>query len=149
MSVLDGSHARALREAQNLWDRDRRSDAVSALQAVVPELWPRLFSTDALIIGQLAVYQAECGDPRAGLKSLEALSLPDVPRTDTHMICMSARCRCKAAAGNLAGARDDRTAIFRANPTHPALAAADEAIQSARRSVLSRTMLARPARTDA
>jgi len=148
MSMLDGSHARALREAQNLWDRDKRSEAIAVLEAVVPELWPRLFATDALVLGQLAMYMSDCGDPRGGLKVLEALSLPDNPRTDTQIICLSARCRCKAAAGNLAGARDDRTAIFRADPSHPALAAADDAIQAARRSVLSRATITRPVRAE-
>src|ERR1700686_140490 len=114
MGLLDGGHARALRAAQNLWDRDRRAEAIATLDGEVPGLMPRLFSTDALIVATLATYLMQTGDPRRGLKLLEAVPLGERPRTDVQAICLSARCCCRAAAGNLAGAHDDRAAIFRA-----------------------------------
>ena len=143
MGLLDGGHARALRAAQNLWDRGRRPEAMATLEDEVPGLLPRLFSTDALILATLATYCAECGDPKRGLRLLEAVPLGERPRTDVQTICMSARCCCRAASGDLTGAHDDRAAIFRATPQHPALLQADDAIREARRALLARTTITR------
>ena len=144
MGLLDGGHARALRGAQNMWDRGRRSEAIGILEAEVPGLMPRLFSTDALIVATLATYLMECGDPRRGLKLLQTVPMGERPRTDIQAICLSARCCCRAAAGDLTGAHDDRAAIFRALPQHPSLLQADDAIREARRSLLARTTISRP-----
>jgi hypothetical protein len=144
MGLLDGGHARALRAAQNLWDRGRRAEAIATLDDEVPGLMPRLFSTDALIVATLATYLMQTGDPRRGLKLLEAVPLGERPRTDIQAICLAARCCCRAAAGNLTGAHDDRAAIVRAMPQHPSLVQADDAIREARRSLLARTTISRP-----
>lgn len=144
MGLLDGGHARALRAAQNLWDRERRDEAIATLEEEVPGLMPRLFSTDALILATLATYLMQTGNPKRGLKLLEAVPLGERPRTDIQAICLSARCCCRAAAGNLTGAHDDRAAIFRAMPEHPALVQADDAIREGRRALLARTTVSRP-----
>lgn len=138
MGLLDGAHARALRSAQNLWERGRRSEAIAILEGVRPGLWPRVFSTDALILATLATYVTECGDPARGLDLLKAVPLIDRPRTDAQVICLGARCSARAAAGDVVGAREDRDAIFEAAPNHAALGLADAALQSARREFLMR-----------
>jgi hypothetical protein len=144
MGMLDGSHARALREAQNLWDRGRQAEAIGALEAVQADLWPRLFTTDALIIATLARYVCEAGDPKRGMKILESAPFDDRPRTDVQAICLGVRACCRASAGDLMGAQSDRAALHRAQPGHPALGQADSAITAAKRSLLSRAMISRP-----
>jgi hypothetical protein len=79
---------------------------------------------------------------------LEAVPLNDHPRTDAQIICLGARCCCRAAAGDLTGAHDDRAAIFRVQPGHAALAAADRAIREARRAMLSRAAMSAPVLSD-
>lgn len=144
MGLLDGTHARALREAQNLWDRGRQAEAIGLLDAVVPDLWPRMFATDALILATLAGYVSECGDPKRGLKLLEAVGLDERPRTDIQAICLGARCCCRAAAGDVSGAQNDRSLLFKAQPSHPALLPADEAIRLARRALMARAVVSLP-----
>ena len=144
MAFLDGSHARALREAQNLWDRGRNAEAIGVLEAVQSDLWPRIFASDALIIATLAKYVCESGDPGRGLKILEAAPFDERPRTDVQAICLGTRSCCRAAAGDLTGAQSDRAALHRAQPGHPALVPADSAIGAAKRSLLSRAMITRP-----
>ena len=138
MGLLDGAHARALRSAQNLWDRGRTAEAIGMLESTRRHLWPRVFATDALILATLATYVTECGDPMRGQELLQAVPLNDRPRTDAQLICLGARCSARAAAGNLAGARADRDAIFEADSTHAALAVADAALREGRRSILVR-----------
>jgi hypothetical protein len=144
MGLLDGGNARSLRDAQELWDRGQKAEAIDVLQKVVPDLMPRLFATDALIIARLASYVMESGDPHRGLQLLETLPLAERPRSEIQATCLGVRCRCRAATGDLAGAHDDRAAIFRAHPSHPALLQADEAIREARRSLLARATITRP-----
>lgn len=144
MGLIDGSHSRALREAQNLWDRGRQAEAVGVLEAVQSDLWPRLFATDALIIATLAKYVCDSGDPRRAMKILESAPFDERPRTDVQAICLGTRACCRAAAGDLSGAQSDRTALHRAQPGHPALMAADSAIGAAKRALLSRAMISRP-----
>jgi hypothetical protein len=144
MGLLDGAHARALREAQNLWDRSRHAEAIGVLEAVQSDLWPRMFATDALIVATLAKYVSDNGDPARGLKILEAAPFDQHPRTDVQAICLGTRACCRAAAGDLSGAQSDRAALHRAQPGHVALLPADDAIREAKRSLLSRAMITRP-----
>jgi hypothetical protein len=144
MGFLDGSHAQALREAQNLWDRGRNAEAIGVLEAIQPDLWPRIFPSDALIVATLARYVCESGDPARGLKILETAPFDERPRTDVQAICLGTRSCCRAAAGDISGAQSDRAALHRAQPGHPALVQADTAIGAAKRSLLSRATITRP-----
>jgi hypothetical protein len=144
MGIIDGSHARALREAQDLWDRGRQAEAIGVLEAVRSDLNPRIFASDALIIAGLAKYVSDSGDPARGLKILETAPFDEHPSTDAQATCLGTRSCCRAAVGDLNGAQSDRAALHRAQPGHPALLLADAAIDAAKRSLLSRAMLIRP-----
>jgi hypothetical protein len=145
MGLIDGEHARALRTAQDLWDRGRNAEAIAVLEAVQPDLSPRIFATDTLILATLAKYVGDSGDPKRGLRILETLPFDEHPRTDVQAICLGTRSCCRAAAGDLSGAQSDRAALHRAQPEHPALQPADDAIREAKRSLLSRATISRPA----
>lgn len=106
-------------------------DAVAELEKVVPRLHPSRLATAAVIIATLATYYSKSGEPQRGLALLSKLSLDATRATDVSLICLSARCACRAAAGHLEGARRDRDAIAEADPRHPTLARADDALASA------------------
>jgi hypothetical protein len=149
MGLLDGAHARALREAQNLWDRGRHAEAIGLLEGIQSDLWPRMFTTDALIVATLARYVSDSGDPRRALQILTAAPFDQNPRTDVQAICLGTRACCRAAAGDLSGAQSDRAALHRAQPGHAALSPADDAIREAKRSLLSRAVITRPVEESA
>lgn len=128
MGLFRRSHASTLRAAQDLWDDGRLQESVARLEAVLPRLRPRSMATDALIVATLATYISELGDPRRGLELLARLPLDGVKLTDVHLICLGARCCCRVAAGDLAGARRDRATIHAADPRHPALVLADSGL---------------------
>jgi hypothetical protein len=118
-------HASTLRHAQDLWDLGCREEAVAGLELLVPKLQPRTVATDAAIIATLATYYAELGDPRRGLALLGQVPLDDARLTEIQLLCLGARCTCRAAAGDAVGARSDRERICSCDPKHPALAVAD------------------------
>jgi hypothetical protein len=147
MGLADGGHAIALRRAQLMWDADRCDEAIATLEAVRPGLMPEMFSTDAHILATLATFVMEGGDPKRALDLLQGVPIDERPKTDVQAYCLGARCRCRAATGDLSGAQSDRLALFKAKPTHEALLHADDAIRNAKRSLLERATISRPQRT--
>lgn len=147
MGLLDGAHAIALRKAQGMWEAGRRDEAIATLEAVRPGLSPDMFATDAHVLAMLATFVMEEGDPKRGLKLLESVPIEQRPRTDVQAFCLAARCRCKAAAGDLSGAQSDRAALYRAHPGHASVLHADDAIRSAKRSLLERATISRSERS--
>jgi hypothetical protein len=146
MGLLDGAHAIALRNARELWETGRRSEAIATLEAVAPGLSPGMFATDAHVLATLAIFVMEDGDPKRGLKLLEGVPIDLHPRTEVQAFCLAARCRCRAAAGDLSGAQNDRAALYKAQPGHSAVPHADDAIHKAKRSLLERATISRPER---
>jgi hypothetical protein len=121
-------HAQALRHAQDLWDLGCTQDAVAVLEAVQPRLHPKTVATDAMIVATLATYVSELGDAHRGVALLSQIPLDGTRLTEVHLICLGARCQCRAAAGDLEGALHDRATIYGCDPKHPALALADTAL---------------------
>ena len=117
--------------AQDLWDEDRQEEAVALLEGVLPSLRPKTNVTDVLIIASLAVYASDRGEPQRGLVLLSQVPLDGVRLTDAHLICLAARCSCRAAAGDPEGARRDRDTIFAKDHHHLSLLLADSALQRA------------------
>ncbi len=129
MRLFGSSHRKTLSKAQDLWDDDRQQEAVALLESVLPRLRPKSVATDALIVATLAVYTSDLGDPQKGLTLLAQVPLDKVWLTDAHLICLASRCSCRAAAGDLSGARQDRDTIRAKNPHHPSLVLADSALK--------------------
>ena len=124
-------HAEALRHAQDLWDLGCRDDAMAELDLLLPHLHPKSVTVDAEIVTTLATYCSETGDPGRGLLLLSAVPLEGARLTDSHLDCLAARCECRAAIGDIEGARHDRATIARCDPRYPALVLADAAIDAA------------------
>ena len=129
MGLFAPSHGTALHRAQDLWETEQREQAVSLLRRALPTLHPKTNATDALIIATLAVYLSDLGRPREGLALIDRVPLDGVRLTQTHLIVLGARSSCKAAFGDLAGARRDRDTIFSMDPRHPALALTDASLE--------------------
>lgn len=128
MRAARASHAATLKSPQELWDAGRRQEAIHLLEADVGRLRPEWVATDAFIVATLATYLSDEGDPQRGLEFLRLVPLDGVRLTDVHLICLGARCACRAAAGDLRGAQRDRDTIRAANPSHPSLLLADAAL---------------------
>jgi len=128
VGLFGPSHSAILRSAQTCGmttARKRRSPSGRRLA----QFAPKTVATDALIIASLAVYSSDLGDPLRGLALLTQVPLDDVRRlTGVHLICLASRCSCRAAAGDLEGARRDRDVIRAKDPHHPALLLADSAL---------------------
>ena len=120
-------HAQVLRHAQDLWDLGCKDEAVTQLETMLGSLHPKTVATDAIIVATLAMYCSEMGDPHRGVSLMSKVPLDGTRRTEVHLICLGARCSCRAAAGDLAGAARDRATIVACDPMHPALALADVA----------------------
>jgi hypothetical protein len=129
VGLFGRSHKAILGNAQDLWDAEQQLEAVGLLESVLPQLRPRTIATDALIVATLAVYSSDLGDPQKGLALMSQIPLDGTRLTDVHLICLASRCSCRAAAGDLEGARRDRDAIRAQNPHHPSLLLADAALR--------------------
>lgn len=128
MGLFGRNNARVLAQAQDLWDVGRQEEAVAELEAVLPRARPKSSATDAFIVASLATYVTDMGDPDRGLALFSHIPLDGVRLTDAHLICLGARSACRAAAGDLEGARGDRATIAAADSGHPALIMADLAL---------------------
>jgi hypothetical protein len=73
------------------------------------------------------------GDPQRGLALMSQVPLDGVRwLTDAHLICLASRCSCRAAVGDIEGARRDRDTIHAKNPEHLSLLLADAALSKQR-----------------